>query len=374
MKFSEFSSTEKLLKFPRLSSCHSTTSSNIHEGHPHNQDALVDLPEYGVFAAIDGVSGGKDSHITANFIKSEIEIEFGNLNSKRDRASVCNFIADLCDKVREKNQKEGLVGAATLSLVLLTSEGRANLFNVGDCAVLTLTAEGTLRRNIPFAEGISETESEAPHQIGSYPEAEHVSFREISLGELSGILVATDGVIDNLNMDEIQKILTTKDQDQVLQKIIGAAKRNNFKPDDISAVYVTFPKKDFSAFDKLNRETKTPVYKEPKAVILSEWESSLLSVLSQCFDFGLGKTRVPLPQGVDRPSQDEDALMVANLALNSIRDSSGRKLFDLTVKEYEGQPFLRFEINREAIRSYREDLSSMSLLPKVVVDFIRNIF
>lgn len=172
-------------------------------------------------AVADGVGGGKKygkdpAAISRTLMKKtgKIIAESGNfdmipkiiLNQARNQ-----LIVDIKDKVDEKLS---LGGSSTAILVLIDkATGRLNCANIGDSCLMAFLKDGTGNWKLKFRSRAETLNFNTPRQFNtdsvdkSCEDLELISEYYLQLEKGHVVLVMTDGVSDNMFIDEIAKVI-----------------------------------------------------------------------------------------------------------------------------------------------------------------------
>ena len=242
-------------------------SAQTHPGkkRSQNEDALLALPEYGLFVVADGV-GGRAAGEVASALTIEtfreaapsLHAAIGRYEQKREWASrneVLEALDAICQRatqrVYEESEALGKRGMTTTLVVALVGGGAAFVAHVGDSRAW-LVRDGLIRQLTEDHSMVNElvrtgqmTYEEARRSryrsvitraIGLYPTVQ-ADLMSIEILPGDRLVLNTDGLSDPVATDVIENIACQDDVDTSTGKLITAA-LDAGGPDNISVVLV----------------------------------------------------------------------------------------------------------------------------------------
>ncbi len=224
-----------------------------------NQDAAALVPfdtDSGVLLVADGAGGVRGGAQASSTTAYELvaALEQGVREGKRLREAILDGI----EGANREVQALGIGAATTLALVELRAD-RVRPYHVGDSQALLLGQRGRLKlltsshSPVGYAErsGMLDEEEAMGHEDRHYvsnviglPEMTIEIGSEVELAPRDTLVVACDGLFDNLTRDEIIEILKSGDLEAVARELVGACRermlsqdvRRPSKPDDLTVL------------------------------------------------------------------------------------------------------------------------------------------
>jgi serine/threonine protein phosphatase PrpC len=224
-----------------------------------NEDAAAIIPfreRSGVLVVADGLGGNAAGEVAS---RTAIETLSAAINEARHgRMSLRTAIMNGIERANTSIQELG-VGAATTLAAIEIDDGSIRTYNVGDSAVLVVGGRGKIKlqtvAHSPVGYGLEAgliDEDEAMHHkerhivsnVIGRPEMRIDVGSPIKLAPRDTVLLATDGLFDNLHLEEIADgIRKGKLAESLallfrncLARMNKPANGNPSKPDDVTAV------------------------------------------------------------------------------------------------------------------------------------------
>jgi len=176
----------------------------------HNEDALVDRPEIGLWAVADGAGGHDAGEVASGMLKASLEAIPPGLSASELLAQVRLRVADVHQALREAAEARGprSIIASTL-VVLLARDGHFACLWAGDARAYVLR-DGTLTqvtRDHSLVQELIEAGAITPEEAEGHPRANVITravgaAEELELDKVSNRLAAGDRFLlcsDGLN-------------------------------------------------------------------------------------------------------------------------------------------------------------------------------
>ncbi len=231
-----------------------TRTSPIRTGDNEDAAAVVELPEQGAILAVaDGFGGAPAGERAAAIAIAGITAaaEEARQDGRSLRAAVLDGF-----ETANRNILELGIGAATTLAVVGIEEGIARPFHSGDSAILIFGGRGKIKfqsvshspAGYAVASGWVDESDAREHDeaqvVSNYlgsPEMRIEVGPEIALAQRDVVLVASDGLTDNLSVDEIRDGLTgsrrlTDALDELTDRARARMDTSDGKPDDLTVV------------------------------------------------------------------------------------------------------------------------------------------
>ncbi len=234
-------------------------SSKCPDKETDNEDAaavLVSTESSGVLVVADGMGGGaageQASKLAVTAIKKEV-ISHAN-NDLVLRAAILNGIESANEKIRALG-----IGAATTLAVVEIQEGVIRPYHVGDSSILVVGQRGKIKlqtvAHAPVSQAVEAgvlddddaMHHEDRHLVSNVVGAEDMRIEigpTLTLSRFDTLLIATDGLFDNLAVDEIVENIRKGPLQQGVQRIVREVHQRMddssgnlpCKPDDLTVI------------------------------------------------------------------------------------------------------------------------------------------
>ncbi len=221
-----------------------------------NQDAFINRHEPNsmfVLAVADGMGGHKAGDIASACTARELDSFFA-MWDKEDYFNKTEQIKDLIKHInrnlyRMANQNEDYDGMGTTLTMLIANNKKAHIYQVGDSRayliddnITQITKDHSLVQfMVDSGQITSEEAAQHPSKnvitraLGTDEDVE-IDIYEIQLNPTDRILLCSDGLTDELQIDEIQTIVKSeKSLRKAVYKLIEAANKNGGH-DNVTAV------------------------------------------------------------------------------------------------------------------------------------------
>lgn len=237
--------------------CAFTFRSPLSEGP--NQDGLllqVTSPKEGVIAVADGVGGSKAGHEASRIALQAVSEEVSR--AKSQEVSLRSCIVDGFERANREVMALG-VGAATTLIVVELSEGSIRSYHAGDSFVLLVGQRGKQKYQtidhtpvgyaleagiVADEEAMTHSERHIVTNVIGFEDMRLDIGPRIQMQPRDTIVVGSDGVSDNLSLDEITDTIrvgrlekcaqSLKERSQTVMN--GEAVESYGKPDDLTFV------------------------------------------------------------------------------------------------------------------------------------------
>ncbi len=204
-----------------------------------NEDAFITGKKIlGVFDGLGGIpGGGLASQFASNFIKKYLEASGGKFKSpKRFLKSI--FIKAHQELIKLGKSDKFLANMATTATTAILFKNNLYITHVGDCRAYIKKDKSVIQLTVDH----SPPRSIDPYLLYSYlggaqreiPRLDLVTYKPKE-GEI--LIINSDGITDNLSKKEFQDIVVNNSNLSSLGlNLIRKAKKNNFKPDNMTVV------------------------------------------------------------------------------------------------------------------------------------------
>jgi PPM family protein phosphatase len=204
-----------------LDSAHRT---HVGKVRSHNEDALVDDPERGVFAVIDGMGGQRAGEVAADLARQTV------LGAPGDEglARIVGRANEVIHRQSEENPEHH--GMGCVATVARVAEDEIELAHVGDTRAYLARSAGCVqltRDHTPLADleddhGLLEDEAEkltGRHRVNRnlghrlYPDDDWIDHLRVPFDDQDLLLLCSDGLTDMLESKEIcDRLLAAREQ------------------------------------------------------------------------------------------------------------------------------------------------------------------
>ncbi len=220
-----------------------------------NEDALLVMPEKGIYLVADGVGGRRGGEVASRTVVETFE-EIFSQEVHDDRALVLLGAIDLCNqKIHEEsiNNREIEGMASTVALVSVAGD-LALVAHVGDSRVYRFDTQGLIcltedhsEVNDALRSGLITEDQAQRHPrrnvinraVGAEPEVEPELVR-IVLDDWTSLLICTDGVTRHLADEEIEALLRTGLHPQTICSMIRQQCHERGADDNLTAILIDF--------------------------------------------------------------------------------------------------------------------------------------
>lgn len=256
----------------------------------HNEDAIITLPEEGVFGILDGVGGSQHGEVGSREAAKVISENLANLPQNLSGPELSAILLETVAKANKyllDLQNRGIEAMTTITLAAFTKkDGKPDslqVCNVGDCRLYIFSARDRKLSQVTIDDNAfldrlgteeekrlmqsklnnaSSADDLTPDISQAYSERNRIStclgynqakpptiYSVDHIEEGDYYLFTTDGVHDNLTDEGIEEILASADSPEQAKKTIietayaKSQRRGEFrsKRDDISTVVVKIP-------------------------------------------------------------------------------------------------------------------------------------
>ncbi len=246
-----------------LSDLQSAALTDVGRRRPNNEDALIALPEYGVFCVADGMGGQAEGEVASKAVVDSYQSTFdaakekgqnGIVLSKSELSSLA--IQDACRWIYTRSLTQGTQGSGTTSVSLVFKDSPlegATVQHAGDSRIYRFRARSleqvTTDHSVATLAGVAD-ESALPAMFrGMVTRAvgvqESVELEEADVDVRPGdvFLLCSDGLTRMLSDLEIARILEGLDSvniDEIAKKLVDRANEEG-GDDNISVILVALP-------------------------------------------------------------------------------------------------------------------------------------
>ncbi|MBN1362071.1 MAG: serine/threonine-protein phosphatase [Sedimentisphaerales bacterium] len=228
-----------------------------------NEDAFVVEVEAGLFLVVDGMGGHRGGGLAARMVAQDlppmIENGLDALKSRHPRVVRALLKAAIVEQsgqlLREGDSESGCAGMGATLALLLISDGRAYVANVGDSRVYRLRRGRLARLSVDHSvvselleagqitpeEATGHSSQGIVTQYMGMPEQVEPLVRSTALNPGDRFLLCTDGLTDLASDAAITAVLKAETDPQIAcDRLVDAANRAG-GADNITAVVVTWP-------------------------------------------------------------------------------------------------------------------------------------
>lgn len=231
---------------------HSAASTSRGNVRPHNEDAVIDLPELGLWAVADGMGGHQAGDVASAAIASALasiqrhEQPSVLINEVEDRLSEVN------DRLYKESQARGAVIGSTVAM-LVALERHAVALWAGDSRIYRARAGVLLQMTRDHSEiqQLIDDGVLSPEDVGQHPSANVITravggaaelaldLQLLELANDDAYLLCTDGLYRELSASTLNRSLQRKNPGKACDKLVGLALAGECR-DNVSAVVVQF--------------------------------------------------------------------------------------------------------------------------------------
>ncbi len=210
-----------------------TNSNSIGPGHEENQDSYLVDKENAMFAVADGVGGYLGGKIASKLAIDILEERAGSISDEKSMSKVLEHInSAIIRKADELNYH--MMGTTIVAAKIIN--GSIVIGNVGDSAAILFSAKGGEAVAVYTDDSLRSKDPENMWQITQcmgMMSKPHTRTEKLKRGDT--LLLASDGITDNLNINEIKKLIRNKNPSK---EIVSAAIASGRKKDDATAVCI----------------------------------------------------------------------------------------------------------------------------------------
>jgi serine/threonine protein phosphatase PrpC len=231
---------------------HSAAATSKGNVRPHNEDAVIDLPEVGLWAVADGMGG----HQAGDVASAAIATALASIRRHAQPSVLVDEVEDRLSEVNERLYKEslergGVIGSTVAMLIALERHviglwaGDSRIYRARHGVLMQLTRDHSETQQM-IDEGLLAPASADQHASANVITRAVGGAAELSLdlalAELSdddAFLLCTDGLYRELSHSTLARSLTRKNPGKACDKLIGLALAGECR-DNVSAVVVQF--------------------------------------------------------------------------------------------------------------------------------------
>jgi serine/threonine protein phosphatase Stp1 len=214
----------------------------------HNEDALVDRPDLGLWAVADGAGGHARGDVAAGTVVQALDSISPNLSAAEVLAQVRQKVADAHDALQAAQNVDNLGMSATTVVVLIARDdhyaclwaGDSRAYLLRDGQLQQLTRDHSMVQELVDAGAISADQAEKHPNANIITRAVGAD-SELDLDKVSNRLLAgdrfllcSDGLNKALSEEELTRLLG---QDHPTESLINAALAHNGR-DNMTAVVI----------------------------------------------------------------------------------------------------------------------------------------
>ncbi|MBT8137561.1 MAG: protein phosphatase 2C domain-containing protein [Gammaproteobacteria bacterium] len=213
------------------------------DGSNEDSAAIVPLDRHAVILAVaDGVGGSRLAHTASqDTVDALAGIPADNDRGSSSRAAIVNAIEHANESVRAS----GNGSATTLALVEIDRH-RVRPIHIGDSAVMVVGQRGRLRlqtvAHSPVGYAVEAgvmDEGEAMHHEDRHLVSNVIGARDmrieigqsLALARRDTVVLATDGVLDNLHPDELIEYVRVGNIEKAAERVMKAAQQRMLEPE-----------------------------------------------------------------------------------------------------------------------------------------------
>jgi serine/threonine protein phosphatase PrpC len=244
-----------------------------------NEDAMIALPNHGVFAVADGVGGRKAGELASAITIDTIQVfaprlrdaaeAYGRTGGRGARQSVLELLEEVANtasaRIYETAQQTGREGMTTTLVVAVVSGASAFVAHVGDSRAYLLragdlravTEDHSLVNDMVRNGGMTPEEAETSRYknvitraLGLYPQV-NCDTLHLELVEGDRLFLCSDGLSDMVRAPEISALGAADDLSDAVEALVDAALRGGGK-DNITLIGID-PNADRSAVEVAKR-------------------------------------------------------------------------------------------------------------------------
>lgn len=230
----------------------------LKSGQELNEDALAVFQvdeSSGVFAVADGCGGMRGGEIAARLALKTLEESIASNRSSRLRPAILDGIEEANESIRRLR-----MGAACTLAIVEWQDGVIRPYHVGDAKILVMGGMGRIRYQsichspVGFAvESGWLHEDDAMHHADRHLVSNVVGCERmrieigpgIRLGQRDTVLIASDGLFDNVSIDECVELMRKGSLERATDRLLDVASNRmegekDFpcKPDDLSVIAI----------------------------------------------------------------------------------------------------------------------------------------
>lgn len=223
-----------------------------------NEDALAIFhgdESSGVFAVADGCGGMRGGEIAASLALKALEESIASNTSSRLRPAILDGIEQANDAIRQRR-----IGAACTLAIVEWQDGVIRPYHVGDAKIVVMGGMGRIRYQsichspVGFAvesgwlHADDAMHHEDRHLVSNVVGCERMRIEigpAIRLGQRDTVLIASDGLFDNVSIDESVEMLRKGSLERAASRLLDVASNRMMgegdepcKPDDVSLIAI----------------------------------------------------------------------------------------------------------------------------------------
>jgi len=243
---------------PMWSGAHASRRNPLKGRQEPNEDALAIFQvdeSSGVFAVADGCGGMRGGEIAARLALQALEQSIANNTSSRLRPAILDGIEQANEAIRQRR-----IGAACTLAIVEWQDGMIRPYHVGDAKIVVMGGMGRVRYQsichspVGFAveSGWLHADDAMHHKdrhlVSNVVGCEKMRIEigpAIRLGPRDTVLIASDGLFDNVSIDESIELLRKGSLDRATSRLLDVASKRMLgegdapcKPDDLSLIAI----------------------------------------------------------------------------------------------------------------------------------------